>query len=83
MELRFRKRLHVAQPPNPCGVLIPDYVTKIKGRYAPFFFGNFGGDIPRRSYQKGRISASFYFGDPPGIRTPYHRIKSAVLYRLS
>ena len=23
------------------------------------------------------------FGDPPGIRTPDHRIKSAVLYRLS
>lgn len=74
-------------PPRPTAEPLwgshPDYVTKIKGRYAPFFFGNFGGDIPRRSYQKGRISASFYFGDPPGIRTPDHRIKSAVLYRLS
>ena len=39
-------------------------------------------DAPPK-YQKGRISASFYFGDPPGIRTPDHRIKSAVLYRLS
>ena len=26
---------------------------------------------------------SVFFGDPPEIRTPDHRIKSAVLYRLS
>ena len=41
-----------------------------KKRDVGIFWGNFGEGCPRRSYQKKRGVAPFYFGDIAGVRTP-------------